>query len=149
MTEDLSNLYQELIIDHNRHPRNFGALDGANRQLEGFNPLCGDKLTLYLKISDHQIADAHFSGEGCAISIASASIMTDMVKSTSVAEAQKIFVRFHDLIHSTEPPDFLAHGKLAALAGVRSFPSRVKCATLGWHTLNSLLHNEITPVSTE
>lgn len=147
---DLKELYQEVIVDHNRSPRNFGKLEDADCQLEGFNPLCGDRLTLYLKMQDNRIADIRFDGSGCAISVASASLMTEAMKGKTKEEAEKIFSSFHHLITGVNPetdPEKL--GKLAALAGVRDYPTRVKCATLCWHTLNSLLHGEGTPVSTE
>ena len=147
---DLKDLYKEVIVDHNRNPRNFGKLEDADRRLEGFNPLCGDRLTLYLKMDGDRIADIRFDGSGCAISVASASLMTEAMKGKTKQEAERIFSDFHHLITGDDghtDPDKL--GKLAALAGVRDYPSRVKCATLCWHTLNSLLHGREAPVSTE
>ena len=132
---DLKDLYQEVIVDHNRSPRNFGKMENADRTLDGFNPLCGDRLTLYIKLDDDKISDISFSGTGCAISIASASLMTEAMKDKSLADAEKIFNQFHELVTGDGVEvDFEKFGKLAALAGVRDYPSRVKCATLAWHT---------------
>ncbi len=147
---DLKDLYQEVIVDHNRSPRNFGKLDNPDRTLEGFNPLCGDRLTLYLKLDDNQIDDISFDGSGCAISVASASLMTDAMKGKTTEEAEDIFNNFHDLVASdADNVDMEKLGKLAALAGVREYPTRVKCATLCWHTLHSALEGEDSAVSTE
>ena len=139
---DLSELYQEVILDHNRRPRNFGALDGASHSAEGYNPLCGDRLTLHLKIEGDTITDVAFEGSGCAISKASASMMTDMLKGKTVGEATALFDRFHRMV--TTPPDQPVEdmGKLSALAGVREFPVRVKCASLAWHTLKAAFDRE-------
>lgn len=149
MTTDLRDLYQEVIIDHGRRPRNFGPLPGANRQAEGFNPLCGDRLTLYLKVAGGIIEEARFEGAGCAISTASASLMTEALKGRSAAEAEALFGRFHDLVTGASGGEGCALGKLEVLAGVREFPARVKCATLAWHTLQAALHDERQAVSTE
>ena len=147
---DLKDLYQEVIVDHNRSPRNFGKLEDADRTLEGFNPLCGDRLTLYLKMTDDKIDDISFDGSGCAISVASASLMTEILKGKSSAEAEKIFDDFHHLVTETGSElDLDKLGKLGALAGVRDYPTRVKCATLCWHTLHSALEGNDSPVSTE
>ena len=147
---DIKDLYQEVIVDHNRSPRNFGNLDPAGRTLEGFNPLCGDRLTLYLDLEDGRISDIRFDGHGCAISIASASLMTEGVKGKSVEEAATIFADFHELLtDTTQDIDLAGMGKLAVLAGVREYPSRVKCATLCWHTLRALLAGDHATVSTE
>lgn len=147
---DLKDLYQEVIVDHNRSPRNFGKLENPDRTLEGFNPLCGDRLTLYLKLDDNQINDISFDGSGCAISVASASLMTDALKGKTAEEAEDIFNNFHDLVTSDAVDvDMEKLGKLAALAGVREYPTRVKCATLCWHTLHSALEGEDSAVSTE
>lgn len=147
---DLRDLYQEVIVDHNRSPRNFGKLDNADRTLEGFNPLCGDRLTLYMKLDGDIIDDVSFDGSGCAISVASASLMTEAVKGKTVSEAEDIFNRFHELItQEMVEVDFDKFGKLAALAGVRDYPTRVKCATLCWHTLHSVMAGDLTPVTTE
>mgnify|MGYP000034145818 CR=1 FL=1 len=147
---DLKDLYQEVIVDHNRSPRNFGKLDDADRTLEGFNPLCGDRLTLYLKLDNDQISDISFDGSGCAISVASASLMTDAMKGKSVEEAEALFNNFHTLLtNDDQHVDMENLGKLAALAGVREYPTRVKCATLCWHTLHSVLVGDNAAVSTE
>jgi nitrogen fixation NifU-like protein len=146
---DLRDLYQEVIIDHYRTPRNFHALDDANRKAEGFNPLCGDRLMLYLKLERGVIQDISFEGMGCAISTASASLMTEHLKGKTEQEAEALFQGFHHLVtqDSAAPgPDL---GKLAVLAGVREFPARVKCATLAWHTLHAALLNQTEPVTTE
>ena len=147
---DLKDLYQEVIVDHNRSPRNFGELDPPRKALEGFNPLCGDRLTLYLNLEGDQISDIKFSGSGCAISIASASLMTEGVKGKSLQEAETVFAGFHGLLTDADAEiDLNRMGKLAVLAGVREYPSRVKCATLCWHTLHALMTGYDTPVSTE
>jgi nitrogen fixation NifU-like protein len=147
---DVKDLYQEIIVDHNRSPRNFGVLEGSDLRLEGFNPLCGDRLTLYLKLDGERVSDIRFDGNGCAISVASASLMTEAMKGRTTAEARAIFDAFHHLLTSPQPPaDTASLGKLAALAGVRDYPTRIKCATLCWHTLNALLEGRSTPVSTE
>ena len=147
---DLKDLYQEVIVDHNRSPRNFGELDPPGRKLEGFNPLCGDRLTLYLDQDGDRIADIKFNGSGCAISIASASLMTEGVKGKSVQEAETVFAGFHELLTCADLDiDMTRMGKLSVLAGVREYPSRVKCATLCWHTLHALLAGDEAPVSTE
>lgn len=144
---DLRELYQEVIIDHSRHPRNFQVLSGANRHAEGFNPLCGDRLTLYLIVDQDIIKEVSFEGCGCAISTASASLMTEAVKGKTVTETQALFENFHQLLTKPDSPKDL--GKLQILAGVRQFPMRVKCATLAWHTLQAALENKEEPVSTE
>jgi nitrogen fixation NifU-like protein len=147
---DLKDLYQEVIVDHNRSPRNFGKMDSPDRTLEGFNPLCGDRLTLYLKMEGAQIDDISFDGSGCAISVASASMMTDTMKGKTTEEAEEIFNNFHELVTTDgSNVDSEKLGKLVALAGVREYPTRVKCATLCWHTLHSALEGEQTPISTE
>ena len=147
---DLKDLYQEVIVDHNRSPRNFGELEPPRKALEGFNPLCGDRLTLYLNMDGGQISDIKFSGSGCAISIASASLMTEGVKGKSLHEAETVFADFHELLTGADAEIDLARmGKLAVLAGVRDYPSRVKCATLCWHTLHALMAGDEAPVSTE
>jgi nitrogen fixation NifU-like protein len=139
---DLSDLYQEVILDHNRRPRNFYALANASHSAEGYNPLCGDRLTLYLRVAGDTIEDVSFEGAGCAISKASASLMTDAVKGRTTAEAQALFDRFHRMV--TTPPDQPIEdmGKLSSLAGVREFPIRVKCASLAWHTLKAAFNSE-------
>lgn len=145
---DLKALYQEVIIDHNRHPRNCHRLADADRMADGFNPLCGDRLTVYLKLRDGVIADAAFEGEGCAISVASASLMTEHLKGKTESEAQAIFDRFRALVMGEEEAG-AGLDKLVVLAGVKEFPARVKCATLAWHTLTAALKDRREPVSTE
>ena len=149
---ELRELYQQVILDHNRKPHNFGPLEGANRHQEGFNPLCGDHLHVYLQLSaDGVIEDIHFDGSGCAISKASASLMTQLLKGKTADEAKAQFDSFHDLVtaDTNAPVDREAAGKLAVFAGVREFPMRVKCATLAWHTMKAALEGEDEPVSTE
>lgn len=147
---DLRELYQEVIIDHGRRPRNFGPLPDANRHAEGFNPLCGDEIRLHLKTRDGVIEDARFEGVGCAISTASASLMTEALKGRTEADAMALFAGFHTLITGghAEHAD-MPLGKLTVLAGVTEFPTRVKCATLAWHTLEAALKGQTRPVSTE
>jgi len=148
---DLRELYQEVIIDHSRNPRNFGKLDAADRITQGNNPLCGDKLTLYLKVDENDlITGVSFEGIGCAISISSASLMTEMLKGKTLRQAEELFQAFHGLIMGEKTPDQDAGlGKLKVLEGVKSFPSRVKCATLAWHMLHAALEKVAQPVSTE
>ena len=136
---DLSDLYQEVILDHNRRPRNFHALADASHTAEGYNPLCGDRLTLYLKVTDGLISDVAFEGAGCAISKASASMMTDCVKGCPVADANLLFERFRRMVTTPTDCEVEDLGKLSALAGVREFPARVKCASLAWHALKAAL----------
>ena len=138
---DLSDLYQEVILDHNRRPRNFRVLADATRVANGHNPLCGDKLRLYLKLDGNRIADIAFEGSGCAISKASASLMTDAVKGQTIDDATALFDKFHQIVTTPidEAIDEESVGKLAVLAGVREFPARVKCASLAWHTLMAAL----------
>lgn len=150
MFDDLRDLYQEVIFDHNRNPRNFRVMENANRKVEGFNPLCGDRLTLYLRVEDHVIKDASFQGSGCAISTASVSLMTEIVKDKTEAEAEQLFETFHKMTTGkSEEIQLEAVGKLAVLAGVRDYPARVKCATLAWHTLDAALKNQQQSISTE
>ncbi|MBP0632352.1 MULTISPECIES: Fe-S cluster assembly sulfur transfer protein SufU [unclassified Cupriavidus] len=146
---DLRNLYQEVVVDHSRSPRNFGRLAAANRSAEGFNPLCGDRLTLYLRIRDGVIEDASFEGSGCAIFTASASLMTETLKGKTEAQARALFSDFHALVTAVPERAGVPMGKLEVLAGVREFPARVKCATLAWHTMQAALENSGRPVSTE
>jgi nitrogen fixation protein NifU and related proteins len=145
---DLSDLYQEVILDHNRRPRNFRVLEAPTHQAEGYNPLCGDRLRLYLTVDAGTIADIGFQGSGCAISQASASLMTDSRKGRPIADARALFEQFHRMV--TTPPDAEVQdlGKLSALAGVREFPVRVKCASLAWHTLKAAL-DRVEKASTE
>ena len=147
---DLTDLYQEVILDHNRRPRNFRAIDAPSRKQEGYNPLCGDRLTLYLTLDGNVIRDVAFQGVGCAISKASASLMTDALKGKTIDEARALFDRFHDMV--TSPPEAPAAdlGKLSVLAGVREYPTRVKCASLAWHTLRAAVGGKAEgPVTTE
>ena len=148
---DLRDLYQEVILDHNKSPHNYREMVDATRMALGHNPLCGDKMKLYVRIEGDRIADVAFQGSGCAISKASASIMTDSIKGKSLAEAEALHGKFHDLL--TGPPDVKADGaglgKLAVFSGVREFPARVKCATLAWHTLEAALKNNAETAKTE
>ena len=146
---DLSDLYQEVILDHNRRPRNFRALESATHRAEGYNPLCGDRLNLYVQVDGNVITDVAFQGSGCAISKASASLMTDAVKGHTVGEARELFERFHHVV--TTPPDQPVEdlGKLSVLTGVRQFPVRVKCATLPWYALRAAVEARDDVVSTE
>jgi len=147
---DLKDLYRDVIVDHNRHPRNFRVMPDADRHADGFNPLCGDILTVYVKLDGDHIRDVSFQGSGCAISMASASLLTDSVKGKTVAEAERLFATMHDLLTREDVPvDLVSLGKLGALSGVREFPARVKCASLCWHTLDAALHRQDAPVSTE
>ena len=143
----INELYQETILDHSKRPRNARKLEDANRQAEGYNRLCGDKCKLYLKENDGVIEKIAFEGSGCAISTASASLMTEALKGRTVAEAENLAARFHDLLTKGDAPDDL--GKLAVFSGVREFPARVKCATLAWHTLHAALQSSGEMVSTE
>ncbi len=146
---DLGDLYQEVILDHNRRPRNFRAIDDSHKQ-EGYNPLCGDRLTLYVKLEGDRIADVAFQGVGCAISKASASLMTEAVKGKTVAEARELFEKFHDMVTSSPDTTAADLGKLSVLSGVREYPTRVKCASLAWHTMKAAVSGaEDSPVSTE
>jgi nitrogen fixation NifU-like protein len=138
---ELNDLYRDVILDHNRRPRNFGALESADASVEGFNPMCGDRLTVRLKMDADKISDIRFEGQGCAISTASASLMTEAVKGRTRAEALKLFERIHELLTDDAAPPADELGKLAALSGVREYPARVKCASLCWHTLASALRS--------
>jgi len=144
----LRELYQEVIFDHNRQPRNFHPMPDADHVAEGYNPLCGDQLTVFLRVADGVVADVSFVGHGCAISKASASLMTEAVKGRPVEEAEALFQDFHALLTGT-PPEGRDFGKLEVLTGVREFPARVKCATLAWHTLHNALTGEHDPARTE
>ena len=149
MSMELRELYQEIIIDHNRSPRNHYQMKDATAAANGYNPLCGDKLTVYLKINNDIVEDLSFLGCGCAISQASASLMTEALKGKSVDEVLHIFEKFHHMLTRDEDSNWVAIDKLAVLAGVKAFPARVKCATLAWHTLNAAINNNQNPVSTE
>ena len=148
---DLRELYQETIIDHGRHPRNFGACSDANHHHEGFKPLCGDKIFLHIVEKNGHLEKLMFEGSGCAISMASASLMTEMLKDKSLADMEEIFNAFHDLVMQGRAPEHLQSkiGKLAVLGGVAEYPARVKCATLAWHTLKAALANQPGTVNTE
>jgi nitrogen fixation NifU-like protein len=151
-TDELRELYQEVILDHSKRPRNFGELPGANRQAHGVNPLCGDQATVYLTIEENVVKDARFVGSGCSISTASASMMTESVKGKTLAEAESLFRRFHALITgSSESGETNAGelGKLTVFSGVCEFPVRVKCAALAWHTLRAAIKEDKQTVTTE
>jgi len=145
---DLTELYQEVILQHSKAPRNFGKLDAHDHEAEGYNPLCGDQCHVMVKVDGEQIRDLRFSGSGCAISTAAASLMTEAVKGHTVAEADALFDKVRTLMTTDAEPDEDL-GKLAVFVGVRQFPMRVKCATLAWHTLHAALHGEHAPVTTE
>ena len=144
---EIADLYQELIVDHSRRPRNYRRLENPTHQAEGFNPLCGDKVKVYVDLENNVVRDISFEGEGCAISKASASLMTETIKGKSKAEVEQLFSRFRDL--ATGTGDGLGLGKLAVFSGLRGFPARVKCATLVWHTLHAALGQTANIVSTE
>lgn len=145
---DLKDLYRDVILDHNRSPRNFGRIEGADGQAEGHNPLCGDRLTLSVRLNGEYVEDIRFEGRGCAISTASASLMTEAVKGKDRATIRELFNKVHTLLTRDGAPDS-SLGKLAALSGVREFPARVKCASLCWHTLNAALEQGTATISTE
>jgi nitrogen fixation NifU-like protein len=151
MTDLLRDLYQEIILDHSRKPRNFRAMPDADHTAEGYNPLCGDRVTLYVKLEGDRLGDVSFQGAGCAISTASASMMTEAIKGKTRAEAEALFEVFHDLVTKgyTEKGGSAELGKLEAFSGVSEFPVRVKCATLAWHTLRAALRGQKERVSTE
>jgi nitrogen fixation protein NifU and related proteins len=149
---DLRGLYQEVILDHSKRPRNFRALEGAAYHAEGYNPLCGDRITIYVKLDRDRISDISFQGSGCAISTSSASLLTETLKGRTRAEADALFERFHALVTgqaNSDQPGAAPLGKLAVFSGVAEFPVRVKCATLAWHTLRSALEGEEKIVTTE
>jgi nitrogen fixation NifU-like protein len=146
---DLKELYRDVIVDHNRHPRNFGRLEPADAHAEGVNPLCGDQLDLYVNLDGERLRELRFEGKGCAISVASASLMTEALKGRTREEARRYFEAVHALLTREDFAPGFDIGKLAALSGVREFPARVKCASLCWHTLNAALADERAPVSTE
>lgn len=147
MTDSLNCLYQEIILDHNKHPRHFYVMQDATCSAVGFNPICGDKINVYLQITDNVINKVSFQGCGCAISQASASIMTDLIENKSIQAAEYLFTAFHKMI--TEDGDADALGKLAVFANVKLYPARVKCATLAWHTFEAALHKQREVISTE
>lgn len=147
---DLKDLYRDVIVDHNKNPRNYGRLQPADAHADGHNPLCGDRLTITLNYNGDKVGDVKFEGSGCAISVASASLLTEVVKGKTRADIEQLYSEVHDLLtrHDVQP-DPARLGKLAALSGVREFPARVKCASLCWHTLHAALQNEPQPVTTE
>jgi nitrogen fixation NifU-like protein len=151
MEQELKELYQQVILDHNKAPRNFRKIENPSKFAEGYNPLCGDKINIYVNFDNENISDISFQGSGCAISKASASLMTSMLKGKTRKEAEELFNRFHDLVTDKlgDNPDIEDLGKLAVFAGVRDFPVRVKCASLAWHTMMNALHNKDEKVSTE
>ena len=149
MSGDLRDLYQEVIFDHYKRPRNMGTLEEASHRAEGYNPLCGDRVTTYLKVEDGVVRDAAFEGAGCAIATASASLMTEALKGRRLDEVEALFRGFHEMVTDAPATGSPALGKLEVLGGVREFPARVKCATLAWHTLNAALAKRQQPVSTE
>jgi nitrogen fixation NifU-like protein len=146
---ELDGLYQEVILDHGRRPRNRRKLEGANRHAQGYNPLCGDKVTVYLKVEDGRVSDISFEGSGCAISTASASILTEMLRGKTTAEAEELFHAFHDLVTGKPLPPGRDLGKLRVFSGVCEYPARVKCATLVWHTMHGALAGGDSEVTTE
>ncbi len=146
---DLKDLYRDVILDHNRQPRNFGALANADAHADGHNPLCGDRLTVWVQLEGDRVTDVHFEGKGCAISTASASLMTEAVKGKDRAAIQSLYEQVHTLLTQQSAAPDASLGKLAALAGVSEFPARVKCATLCWHTLNAALERSADAVTTE
>ncbi len=146
---DLADLYRDVVVDHNRKPRNFGKLAHANRTAEGTNPLCGDRLHVYLEVEGDVVRDVRFEGQGCAISTASASLMSEAIKGKRVQEVRDLFKDVHAMLTRQDAAPAAGLGKLAALSGVREFPARVKCASLCWHTLNAALAQDTTPVTTE
>jgi nitrogen fixation NifU-like protein len=151
MNQELRELYQQVILDHNKSPRNFREMENATQFAEGYNPLCGDHLDVYLLVEDGIVKDVSFKGEGCAISKASASLMTSILKGKTRAEAEKLFEKFHNLVTGKlgDNPDIEELGKLAVFAGVQEFPVRVKCASLAWHTMINALHGKDEKITTE
>ncbi len=149
---DIHDLYQDMILDHNRNPRNRRRIDDADRSADGYNPLCGDRVVVFVKLDGDVVADVAFEGSGCAISTASASLMTQMIKGKTVAEARALFSRFHGMVtgkSSSSEDEAAALGKLVVFSGVKQYPARVKCATLVWHTINAALENQADLVTTE
>ena len=146
---ELRELYQEVILEHSKKPRNFHALEPASHKAEGYNPLCGDHFTVYVNVKDGAISDIGFQGSGCAISKASASMMTQTLKGKTTGEAENVFTRFHDLVTGHAPGNGEDLGKLAVFAGVSEYPLRVKCATLAWHALRAALRGDQDAISTE
>ena len=149
MNDEVRELYQQIILDHNRNPKNFRTIEGADRVVEAYNPLCGDHYTIYLVLDGNRVTDVAFQGSGCAISKASASVMTELVRGGTKEEAERLFTLFHDLVTGKVDADPFDLGKLAAFAGVRDYPARVKCASLSWHTMHAALASDTDSVSTE
>ncbi len=151
MDNELKELYQQVILDHNKSPRNYGKPENYNHFAEGYNPLCGDHVDVYIKVENGIVEDVRFEGSGCAISKSSASLMTSIVKGKKVEEAEKLFDNFHDLVTGKLDDEAVISemGKLAVFQGVRDFPARVKCASLPWHTMKSALHDEATKITSE
>ncbi len=149
MNEELRDLYQDVIIEHSKRPRNNRALEAPANSAQGYNPLCGDQVKIYVRMDDGKVADVAFEGAGCAISTASASVMTETLKGMSADEAEALFTSFHDLVTGAAGPDDEDLGKLAVFGGVSEFPARVKCATLCWHTLRAAIAGQEDPVTTE
>ena len=147
--DDLRELYQQVILDHNKNPKNFKKIENASHHSEGYNPLCGDRINLYIDVEDDHIKDIGFEGSGCAISKASTSVMTELLKGKSLSEAEELFKRFQGIITGKIDADFSSFDKLSVFAGVREFPVRVKCAALAWHTLMSALKKDDEVISTE
>lgn len=151
MNNELKELYQQVILDHNKSPRNYGKPESFNHSAEGYNPLCGDHVDVYLTVDEGIVKDVRFEGSGCAISKSSASLMTSIIKGKTVEEAEKLFEDFHDLVTGklTDEEKIAQLGKLGVFQGVRDFPARVKCASLPWHTMKSALHDEPTKITQE
>lgn len=149
MNDLLRDLYREVILDHSRRPRNYGAMDAANRQSDGFNPLCGDRLRLFLRVEDGAVRQASFVGDGCAISTASASLLTEAMRGRPESDALELVESFRNMVSGESEPDETALGKLTVFAGVRDYPTRVKCATLAWHTLRAAIQQSGQTVKTE
>ena len=149
MDEDLTELYRDVILDHNKNPRNFGKPESPDREQEGYNPLCGDRMTIYLNLDGETLRDVYFQGTGCAISKASASVMTETLTGKSKTEARKIFEQFHAMVTDGNEVDIMEVGEVAALSGVNQFPLRVKCATLAWHALLAAMDGRGNTVTTE
>jgi nitrogen fixation NifU-like protein len=146
---DLKDLYRDVILDHNKHPRNFGRIEAADTHADGHNPLCGDRLSVFVRFNGERVEDIRFEGKGCAISTASASLMTEAVKGKDKTAIEELYHKVHNLLTQQDAVPEASLGKLAALSGVREFPARVKCASLCWHTLNAALERSASTVSTE
>jgi nitrogen fixation NifU-like protein len=150
VSTEIKDLYQQVIVDHSKRPRNCRRIEGANRKVEGYNPLCGDRITIYVKLEDGVVKDISFEGSGCAISTASASLLTESLKGKSLEDAEALFESLHNLVTGLQPVHQAPKlGKLAVFSGVCDYPTRVKCATLAWHTLHAAITGETGKVSTE